>query len=584
VPYTILKLPPGVVRGATDSQAQNSWYDTNLVRWREGVLTPIGGWARIGDSGVLTKARAIAAWTDNTDQRLVAFGCDSHIHVLEGPVLRNITPDEFTNFTDDTTGGGYGALAYGVDYDPTPDTTYAISSIGRASNVVTVNTTLPHNLQPGMLVEIASVSDATFNGRFNVVAAVDADTFTYSQTGSNVTSAALGGTYQDIIAYGTRRSGGSTIYTRAFNFSLDTFGQTLVGVASTDGRLLKWSPGEAKATAVTNAPTGNRACVVTDERHIMLLGADGNPRRIAWCSREDFTDWNFSSITNTAGFLDLDTPGHLLAARNVKDGILLFTDSEVWLARYVGMPFVYAAERVGFNTTLISSQAIAAFGNKAVWMGQESFWLYDGGFVKPLPCNVGDFVFDGIERDIAGTRVTCSVNGIFPEVWFFYPENGNTENSRYIIWNYAEGWWAIGDGVKRTAMTPAGVFPYPIATDEDGVIFRHEEGWLGDGSSLVGEIYAETAAVSVGAGDQVVSISRVQPDSGFGYDKTSFTFYGRYAKEGSETTFGPYNCRAGGYMDTRVSGRDIRLRLEARETGDWSVGDFRMQVIPRGKR
>ncbi|RYE98460.1 MAG: hypothetical protein EOO77_37220, partial [Oxalobacteraceae bacterium] len=57
--YSPITIPPGVVRSATSRSTPNRWYDTNLVRWREDVLAPIGGWQRIQTDLLATTARTI---------------------------------------------------------------------------------------------------------------------------------------------------------------------------------------------------------------------------------------------------------------------------------------------------------------------------------------------------------------------------------------------------------------------------------------------------------------------------------------------------------------------------------------------
>jgi len=40
-----LELPPGIYRTGTTYMAVGRWWDGNLVRWYEGALRPVGGWA-----------------------------------------------------------------------------------------------------------------------------------------------------------------------------------------------------------------------------------------------------------------------------------------------------------------------------------------------------------------------------------------------------------------------------------------------------------------------------------------------------------------------------------------------------------
>ena len=39
-----LDIPPGVYKNGTDFESSNRWLDSNLVRWQDGSLRPVGGW------------------------------------------------------------------------------------------------------------------------------------------------------------------------------------------------------------------------------------------------------------------------------------------------------------------------------------------------------------------------------------------------------------------------------------------------------------------------------------------------------------------------------------------------------------
>ena len=58
----------------------------------------------------------------------------------------------------------------------------------RAGNIVTITTNLPHGLQIGAIVQVASVSDASFNGSQTVFSVPSSTTFTYQQTGGAASS------------------------------------------------------------------------------------------------------------------------------------------------------------------------------------------------------------------------------------------------------------------------------------------------------------------------------------------------------------------------------------------------------------
>ncbi len=58
----------------------------------------------------------------------------------------------------------------------------------RSSNVVTVTTAVEHKISVGDSVHLHSMLDASFDGKFKVLQVIDANNFTYAQTGSNATS------------------------------------------------------------------------------------------------------------------------------------------------------------------------------------------------------------------------------------------------------------------------------------------------------------------------------------------------------------------------------------------------------------
>ena len=42
-----IQLPPGVSRAGSEAEMAGRWYETQLVRWVEGVMRPVNGWEKI---------------------------------------------------------------------------------------------------------------------------------------------------------------------------------------------------------------------------------------------------------------------------------------------------------------------------------------------------------------------------------------------------------------------------------------------------------------------------------------------------------------------------------------------------------
>lgn len=394
--------------------------------------------------------------------------------------------------------------------------------------------------------------------------------------------------------YGTPRSSQPVTFNRPRHWTLQNFGQDLLAVASSDGRLFAWPPGVglpySAATVAASAPTGNQAVVVTAERMCMLIGAGGDPRQVAWSNREEYSGtnaWDFASTTTTAGYLNLEVASPLVTGRRVREGVLVLSNREAVLMRYVGLPYIYGQEPLG-KTTFRAPNLIASAGQSTVWLGDECFWIYDGGVVRPLPCPIFADIKEDLSQTYAPYRAFMSDNGVFPEVWTFYPsvDSVDGECDRYVIWNYAENWWARG-ALGRTAMYAPGPARLPYLAGSDKNLYLHEDGWTAAGVSRVGNIWAETCVLDAGgdSGGQIKHIMQAM----LGGDITQSAnyqarFYSRFAPQGTEYQYGPYAPRADGYMDTRVTGRDIRMRIEATTDDYWSVGLNRLDVRGGGKR
>ena len=362
----------------------------------------------------------------------------------------------------------------------------------------------------------------------------------------------------------------------ATTWSFDTWGEYLVACSSADGKLYEWQLGfttPTLAAAITNAPTGNKAVLVTAERILFALGAGGNSRKVQWSDQEDNTVWT-PLATNQAGDFELATVGTLLAGKRVKGVNLLFTDVDVHTGTYIGAPFVYGFEKAGSGCGLISAQAVAAIDTAAIWMSKSGFWTYDG-YLKPLPSDVSDYVFSNMNFNQA-SKVYAVHNSQFGEIWWYYPSSGSNENDSYVTYNYRENHWNIGS-LARTAGTDAGVFTNPLLVSSDGYIYEHEVGFAYDSAS----IYAESGPVQLGNGDNLMSVRQVVPDEQT-LGEAVVSFKTRNYPTGAQSTFGPYT--AANPTDVRFTARQVNVKVTGAVLADWRIGVMRLEAVAGGKR
>jgi hypothetical protein len=375
--------------------------------------------------------------------------------------------------------------------------------------------------------------------------------------------------------YGTPRPDSGSV-TAATTWSLDTWGEYLVGCSTSDGKLYEWQldfTTPTKAAVITNAPTNCLGLLVTAERSLFALGASGDGRKVAWSDLENNTIWTPSS-TNLAGSIILQTSGRIITGKRVRGQNLILTDIDAHTLTYVGQPFVYQAEIAGRACGAVSANCVAVLDNMAVWMGQKGFHVYDG-YVKPLPCEVYDYVFNNINTNQI-SKVYAVNNAQYNEVWWFYPSAGSNENDSYVSWDYGENHWTIGV-LARTAGTDRSVFRNPIMIGTDGYIYDHEVGLNYSGALP----YAETGPFQIGNGDQILYINEMIPDER-NQGSVSATFKTRYYPTSAETSYGPYSLTQP--TSVRFNGRQIKMRVTTTTPSDWRVGTQRLNAIPGGRR
>ena len=383
-----------------------------------------------------------------------------------------------------------------------------------------------------------------------------------------------GGGFMGSTNYG-RAPTSSGVYAEATTWSLDTWGEYLLGVSSTDGKLLEWQGNpSANAATVANAPVDNLAMVVTEERFVFCLGAGGNPRKVAWSDKENNTSWT-AAATNEAGDMELQTNGQIMCGVRMRGATLILTSEDAHLATYSGAPFVYGFQRVGTACGIASRKAAVAIDEGAFWMGKKGFYTFNGSTATEIACEVADYVFDDLNPSQV-SKVYAVHNSQFGEIWWFYPSASANENDRYVTFDYKEGHWATGV-IDRTAGVDQGIFVNPIWSDASGNLYNQETGYT-HGSV---KPYAESGSISLGNGDTIMKVSKLIPDERT-QGQVEVTFKTRFHPNDSETSHGAYTLS--NPTDVRFTGRQVRVKIQGTANDNWRSGIMRIDAVPGGRR
>lgn len=377
--------------------------------------------------------------------------------------------------------------------------------------------------------------------------------------------------------YGTPRTDTATVILDATEWTLDYFGENLLGVSPDDRELYQWAPPSTgtPAALVTNSPDCD-AVVVTEDRFVFALGTDlgtDDPKAFSWCDQENITVWAPSS-TNQAGSYSLQTPGRLMCGKRVSGGTLLLTNQDAWIIRYIGGVLVHSRQRVGDACGAISRQCMATFGaGQCAWMSVDlTFWQWNGGYVIPVPCDVQDYIRQDINL-VQISKVVATVNAADFEIEWRYCSSASNEIDRCVVWNYKELWWNVGRAPRTCGIDKVGGdITNPILIASDGKIYDHEVGFVYDGTAP----YATSGPIELGNGDNIMWVLGCYPDDGGSVGDVSLTFTVRRDADDAGTTFGPYTLTA--KTDLRFSGAIIELTITGVNMSAWRFGIMKLEV------
>jgi hypothetical protein len=97
MPLKKLALKPGVNRENTRYTNENSWYESDKVRFRQGTPEKIGGWVRISNSIFLGICRSLWNWVTLSGASLLGVGTHLKFYIENSGQYNDITPIRTTN-------------------------------------------------------------------------------------------------------------------------------------------------------------------------------------------------------------------------------------------------------------------------------------------------------------------------------------------------------------------------------------------------------------------------------------------------------------------------------------------------------
>jgi len=307
-----------------------------------------------------------------------------------------------------------------------------------------------------------------------------------------------------------------------------------------------------------------------------------------------------------------------------RDAIYVYTDTALFLMRFVGQPFTFAFVQAGTNCGLAGKNAVVEVDGAAYWLSENGFFKYSGA-LQSLPCLVEDYVYDDINLDSGNQMITAGLNNLFGEIMWFYPTSSSSVVNRMVSYNYFDSQpqrpvWTVGS-LARTAWADSAVFgnPHALEYDADGVegsssatyvqgntdgtstYYQHETGTDqvkgGTVTAIAGTITSgdfditqdQRQGVTLrGDGEFIMKIRRFIPDfiSQTGDTRVTLNLRNYSNNTASSSSLGPFTVTSStDKVDTRARARAIALKVENTSTNqDWKLGTFRLDIQPDGRR
>jgi hypothetical protein len=340
-------------------------------------------------------------------------------------------------------------------------------------------------------------------------------------------------------------------------------------------------------------------------RFVLLFGTNDlnstvlDPLLIRWSDQEDPFTW-VPAPTNQAGSLRLSSGSQIVTAIQTRQEIVVITDQAVYSLQYLGPPFIWGAQLLGDNISIIGPGAATVASGVVYWMGVDKFYLYDGR-VQTLNCDLRRYIFNDLNME-QNEQVFCGTNEGFNEVWWFYCSKNSTAVDKYVIYNYLENAWYYGT-MARTAWLDTGLLPAPIAATYNYKIVSHEIGV--DNNELENpapiEAYISSSEFDIEDGHNMAQVWRMLPDITFeGSTEGSspelvMTLYGLTNSGSGVTSEKSRSVLKGstyviteeftGQIYPRVRGRQMIMKAGSTKLGTtWQLGSPRLDIRKDGRR
>jgi len=355
----------------------------------------------------------------------------------------------------------------------------------------------------------------------------------------------------------------------------------------------------------------------------------GRNRRRVWWSHpaEPGTvpiTWDINNADFDARDTELtETSGYILDALQLKDSLQIYLTDAIYSVTFTGRQDrqVFNFRNVTTSKGIYSRNCVCDVGGKHFLVSDGDIYLYDGtNFISIADERVKETFFDNVNRTTYD-KVFCAFYHKTQEVWLCYPEAGNLDCNKALVFNVEDNTWSQRDipdsrcavfaVVDRSSSYTWATLPYatwgdwgttpavpqwtrwgePLETAPifdslilggDEKLWEMDSGNQANGSNL--ECYARRTGVDLGDKADWHMVTTVYPKaSGDAFQVRLGTLNildGSYSW-GSYQTFTPGTDYK---LNFRTTGRLHAIEFYSNADVSWTLEGFEVDFAPVGRR
>jgi len=420
----------------------------------------------------------------------------------------------------------------------------------------------------------------------------------------------------------------SDISGATYSTSGDWQGTFLNGVAVFNNGVdnpLQWG-GSGNFATLSNWDTNNKCKVMRSFKeylfalHVTESGTT-TPTRIIWSDAADPgavpASWDYTDATVLAGRVDLASEGgHILDMMSQQQYGLIYKETSVIRVQAIGGVNVFRFDPAFSDFGIMATGCVADVdGSHAVFTDKDLI-IHNGSTPRSIvEDRVRRSVFSSIDRS---ARDTCfvAVNKPESEVWYCYPELGQSAPSLAVVYNYKSGavgyrelesintaalgdiavtsdTWDAATETWDTALfrwnelqSPSGRSTLVIGSAANTLLTQPDRGYDDQGNAISSSIERIDMTFPDVPPGTPVTITRVYPGlTSLANRSVNIWVGGRDSLSDSVTWQGPFAFDSCGcpYIDPVVTFRWPAIRFEFNNVGQWQMGNIQFDLEPAGE-